>query len=668
MTSERNISGGRNNTLFFLACLLNEMSVPESDILQYGATYIQDDFNQAEIKKTVTSAIKKSQKGKFSDLQAMKYKRNGDSKSEVLNTNIDQAKINIIRPGSNGIKTNDIEIESDCLSIENNTYQWTTDKGTVQISNFIIKPMYLLKDNRNPKRIFEIINKYDEKAIICVTVKDLTNDGFSAIAEGKGNFIPDWNKKQFNAIKATIYNVEKQAHEITVLGYQHESDIYAFANGILEGTTFHYVNDYGIVDCKKGTFFIPAFSKINEDAKIEFDQERKFIFTESNIDIQTWTTQFCKVYGNNGKIAICYILAALYSDIAYKHINYFPLLFLFGQKGTGKSEMINSIQSLFCNTQKALSLEGASSPKGFLRTLAQSVNSIVVFEEYKNHIDKILIGMLKNVYDRMGYVRAQMTNDNKTHSSPVSSGLIVLGQELPTKEAALFARVVLLEFTKSNRLPEEDQALTLLKKYQNNGLGNVLCTFLSYRELIESNYKSTYDSIYKQFKSEEFLKNIDERSIKNCVTILIPIKILASILPFPFTYIEVYKTLCSDLERQNKIMKRNDEINVFWSIFETLYNNHIITKRHCKIDEKESVKTLYIHFDTVYIEYNRHVINQNLRGLDKETLRQYLKTQSYFIKAKKEAEDTFLIRLEIGQKRCLAFDFKALNLELENTI
>jgi hypothetical protein len=79
MTNERNISNGRNNTVFFLCCLLNEMSVPENDILDYAMTYLQDDFNQSEINKTVKSAIKNSQKGKFSDLQLIKYRNNGQS-------------------------------------------------------------------------------------------------------------------------------------------------------------------------------------------------------------------------------------------------------------------------------------------------------------------------------------------------------------------------------------------------------------------------------------------------------------------------------------------------------------------------------------------------------------------------------------------------------------
>ena len=75
---------GRNNTIFQLACTLFEFNVPESDILQHCMSYVQDDFKQAEITKTVTSAKEQTAtKSRYSDLQLMKYKRNGERKESV---------------------------------------------------------------------------------------------------------------------------------------------------------------------------------------------------------------------------------------------------------------------------------------------------------------------------------------------------------------------------------------------------------------------------------------------------------------------------------------------------------------------------------------------------------------------------------------------------------
>lgn len=78
MVTRRNQDNGRNNFIYNLACLSNEHGVSIDSILSYCQNYIADDFTKAEIDKTVTSAVKRTQHGKFSDSQLMQYLKNGN--------------------------------------------------------------------------------------------------------------------------------------------------------------------------------------------------------------------------------------------------------------------------------------------------------------------------------------------------------------------------------------------------------------------------------------------------------------------------------------------------------------------------------------------------------------------------------------------------------------
>jgi predicted P-loop ATPase len=74
MSNRRNNSTGRNNFVFNTACLCFEHGVSTDAILShFVSTYAAEDFTQAEIQKTVNSATKRAQFGKFKDGQLLAY-------------------------------------------------------------------------------------------------------------------------------------------------------------------------------------------------------------------------------------------------------------------------------------------------------------------------------------------------------------------------------------------------------------------------------------------------------------------------------------------------------------------------------------------------------------------------------------------------------------------
>ncbi|MCB0631219.1 MAG: hypothetical protein KDD15_15830 [Lewinella sp.] len=570
-------------------------------------------------------------------------------------------------PPFEDVEMPDPDFKIDGFKIENGRYHFIVNKkGWQHVSNFVIKPLYLLRDSRQPKRIMELTNIYEQSTVICCTVKALSsNSEFSALVEGRGNFVPSWVSYQFSAIKEYIYKFEYIAEEIAVLGHQPDTGFYAFSNGLFDGEVFYQVNEYGIVTADDQRFYLPAFSKVNEDAAQIYHNERKFIFQNGMAMFSTWSEQLTKVFGNKSILGICFVVASLFRDIVFSHANSFPLLFLFGPRGTGKSTYRTALHRLFGDygPDDAIGLGSASSAKGFARKLAQVRNGLQPFEEYKNKIDPKLIEMLKNIYDGIGYERAQTSNDNRTHTTLINSAVILGGQEMPTKENALFSRVLLLTFDKTKFSKEEKAHFVELEKMISGGMGNVLLEIVQHRELVMKTYPVEFARIYSHLRKDPETQNMEERALTNVAAVLAPFKILSEVLEFPFDYKDAYRFIREAIKRQDRQMSKTNEVNQFWHVLDALEGQRFINQTHYDISDG----ILSVNMKLTYMVYCDQAGKQNLNLLDETTLKSYLSMQSYFVK-QKNGRMTKTVRLgnTLSNKpvRCLQFRISGMQ-ELE---
>jgi len=255
--------------------------------------------------------------------------------------------------------------------IKDGCYQGYDMKGNAKtFTNFTMEVLFLLRSSTNPKRIIEFKNVLGQSF-----VKELTMDDLVSVSNlrkkiiGDGSFIYKGDMFELLNLQEMLFKEEKQAVELTSLGWQKNNGFFAFSNGITKEGKFYPVNEYGIVNHHEDKFYLPAFSSLFTDADEAFENERNFRHIDSPSDFMTWTTLFYKTYGNNGAIGIAFYIAALFRDVIYNEFKEFPLLSLFGQKGSGKSTMAKSLMYMYGNPQNAISLENASSTKkGVYRT------------------------------------------------------------------------------------------------------------------------------------------------------------------------------------------------------------------------------------------------------------------------------------------------------------
>lgn len=128
--------------------------------------------------------------------------------------------------------------------------------------------------------------------------------------------------------------------------------------------------------------------------------------------MREYSDKLVQVFGDNAKVGICFLLASLFRDIIVGQTKSFPILNLFGPKGSGKSELGHSLMSFFIIKNTPPNIQNATIA-ALGDAVAQCANSLVHIDEYKNSIDLDKREFLKGIWDGTGRSRMNMDRDKK---------------------------------------------------------------------------------------------------------------------------------------------------------------------------------------------------------------------------------------------------------------
>ena len=504
----------------------------------------------------------------------------------------------------------------------------------VKMSNFSMRVLYLIKSKTNPKRIVELTNEIGAKTLIEVTIEEFVSlTRFNVITQSQGNYLFEGKDQHLMKLKRKLLNEEKPSKEIGVLGWQKEG-FFAWANGLFNGS-FSETDDYGIVKHQSKYYFIPALSKINEDDDGLHDNDRKFKYQKGDVEFAEWADMFQKVYkeSDNGIIGIIYYCAALFRDISYRRLFFFPILNLFGVPGAGKNTMSLSMMALFGEPQTPFALGGVSTAVGFMRKFAQYRNALIWLDEYKNSVDRKIVESLKNIYDGTGYTRGVKSNDNKTHTSPIHSACLLSGQELPTADPALFKRCITLTFElREDRSKEEVDSFKALTRWQElGGLPRITCQLLQFRDKVEKEYDRVFDETLDEFGLDLQGKNVEDRILKNMVCLVTIYNILKAEIAFPFDYPTLKQITQDFVISQSKQIKSSSDVQRFWDIVQYLAEADMIKEDYDYKRHNQDKSLLYIRLSKIYPLYmEAHKRQYETRGMGKTSLVSYLESSKAF--------------------------------------
>lgn len=523
----------------------------------------------------------------------------------------------------------------------------------VPITNFVIEVLYLIKGS-NAKRIVKLTNTSNKIITTDFAIEELISvERFMLALEKHGNFLYLGNKSELMRIKRKLYELEMPCDEITYVG--HKANYFAFSNGIYSYSQnkMFMLNEFNVTTLENKNYFVPLLDGNNEDeASKNF---KSSVYKPNDVTFELWAKTFIDSYGDNGKVGMAFALMAIFLDVVKESTaNKLPLIFLFGQKGSGKTTMATSLTSLFGEYKEPPKLEGKSTPKSFVRMLAQMSNSIIVFDEYKNSINYDLIAMLKGLHDGDGYARARMDNTNKTFSTVVRSTAIVCGQEMPNCEPALFSRFLLLEFETLKNISEETRkAYDTLIGMEANNLSCVLLEILSHREYFKENYRKNFLEARSLFRNTYQKSEVIERQILISSAIVAAFTTLEPKLKIPFNVSQLTALIEKAIERQTVMMNTADEVQHFFETvglmlrqgqikveseikFQNMEHKMIEITRDVLVNGKvikvkdDQPKIEYIsgivcmRMKYIYPLYRERLIRMNMKPLDAGTLDRYL--------------------------------------------
>lgn len=304
-------------------------------------------------------------------------------------------------------KQKDVEALSHAGSfIRNNCYYSAGDdeEEPTIVSNFIMELLYHISDESNATRIFRLKNVTGDNKLMDIKESELCSlNAFLQKTGSLGNFIWLARFDKLNRIRQYLYARTDTAERVRKLGWDNRNEFFAFGYGIVEDTAFLPVDDMGIVRDNNGkAFYIPATSKMYRGNDEIFQFERLMVYeNRSGIRLCDFTEKLIGTFGEKARVAFCYLISTLFRDIIFKKTHHFPNLNLFGEKGTGKTTLATSLQSFFIHGIDPPNLSATSLPAMNDR-VSQAVNTLVVFDEYKNDLDIRTIGFLKGLWGGVG--------------------------------------------------------------------------------------------------------------------------------------------------------------------------------------------------------------------------------------------------------------------------
>jgi hypothetical protein len=528
---------------------------------------------------------------------------------------------------------------------EQDGHYWSlTEKGySREITNFTMSILFHIGHSISAAyKIIHIKNDHGIERVIFMNTDDFVTVGtFRKSLIRYGRFLFKGNDTDLLKLHDKLLREEKHARQIRNLGFDKDSNMFFFSNGLIttEGE-FVPTDSNGIINYDGKYYFIECQNKTLQDFQDDYENEKRFVYQYSANSFSDWASQYCKVFGKQGWVAIAFWYATINSDFIFNHLKRFPLLFLYGQRGTGKGALIESLMKLFGKGQPQIMLGGESSVKSFMRTLAQKTNSFVWLDEYKNNINKNAIESLKNIYDRIGYSRANKDMTNRTTTMPINSVAIVSGQEMPTIEPAFYSRNIILTMIEKDLTDEDRKTYDKLKSMENDGISHLSGIAFSYRkrfiELFEEYFNEQRGWLVKSIKGEG---EVIERLILNYSTIITSAKIMCELFTLPFNFKEFQEYSLELFRSQFQIMSTTTDGNKFWEILEQLFNQTLIVEgKDFEIYEGQ----LILRLNSVYGFYVKELrLRNDPNILQKSTLENYLMSdkKSFIQKAKKQFED-----------------------------
>lgn len=518
-------------------------------------------------------------------------------------------------------------------------------------SNFTMQPLFHIIDGDNAIRIFRLKNERGTIKELELRQEELVSlNRFKQRIESLGFFSFKGDAVKLDNLKEYLYSITDSAVQLSKMGWNTSEELYAFGDGIFADNVLYEVNDLGIVKIDERTFYLPAFSKMHLDQRDAYQFERSFSCREhGEVTLYEYVRRMVQVFGDNAKVGFAFVLATLFLDVIKQTSKRLALLNIFGRKGTGKTELGTALMSFFVRLNDPPSL-ATTSMASLNEMLSCAENNLVHLDEYKNELDFRKIELLKQIWGGSGQTKKNMDGDKKVQRTFVRSGVVLTGQDAPTRDDALFSRVIHLAYSEVTFSKEAKRNFEEFQAISARGAVHLTVQLLKLRKLFETDYPAHYAVCKRELIAALSEDSIEDRLLNNWLAPLAAFHTVQTSLELPFSYTDLFNICVGGIRRQNEQLKKNSDIAVFWSMLDSNHmQGRIIARAHFAIkrmapfkrNERETIdfgrdKTiLFLNYQNVVNALGQRVNGSNIIGkLDTVSLESYLRTHPAFLGTK----------------------------------
>lgn len=548
---------------------------------------------------------------------------------------------------------------------ERNSYVWETtqvqkDGGTETprevISNFHLKIEYVLQTSNGCLRRGYFINRYDEESEkFFLQPTDMASaQKFREFTLAKGNYLWTGSTQQLQEVWRYTFVHDDGAVVYQPDGYGlNEHEVWQFGNVVITGDAKIILpddEDIFWVESNQLGFVRPQDSSTITDGKRRNRDESlgvPILITGQPLDIRKMLYLLRDSTDNTGGfgawLGVGWIVASLHANAIVVAHHGFPIFFIGGKTGSGKSSFGRWLMSLVGSPQKEGKSVATTTDKGLHRLLAKYSNLPVWLGDFRNTAPESRIETFRNVYDRISYERAEMSNDYRTRSTPIRGTLLMDGEETP-RDQALHSRCVvniLSEHTRgSAQLYNETEAMSALfpnfafrvLEKRNTVVPMILDLIPPYQDAIaqctsDARLSLNYAIVAAAFSAMVNAFDIDLGNDAQAFT----------------------DWVLADAIRNRELKISDDVITRFFETLNILTTKSIIQDDlHFKVEDD----TLYLWFSGAFAEYELDEKRRGHNVFKQSVIQDYIKSEPYVVEISS--------RKSIGgkQQRCIIIDLK----------
>lgn len=573
-------------------------------------------------------------------------------------------------------------------------YYFMTQSGSYElIGNFVLEPLFHIKGEES-KRFVKVIQGKSERVLLLDSRSFTGIDTFgTALCDEPSLVFSYATRRHFDTLKKYWAFKFPACYELEQLGWQPEG-FWAFSDKVYNGQLSDY-DQLGIYTHKgpKGgetKFLSPSITEKLKEHRGQanlYENDQYMAYVKSPIPLKKWMELHYKVYGEHSIYGIAFMFLTVFRDIALA-VEKIPLFYCYGATASGKSSFADSLLHFFFSGTDSQGKKitpfqlSTGTEFAFYAVLGRFFNGLTVFNEFdENTLSPNRHGTIKGIFDGEGREKGT-GKKNKTTVQKINQNIMLVGQFLVTIDSnSIPNRSILRSFPDKKFTEEEKENFEELRKYERIGLSSLICDVLSIRNEVENKYAVRFGQTQARLrKFETTLEGrLSARLINHYTHIYAMLDVVSEYFDLPFNVKAVYKTICTDLKKQNDLVATGNSLGEFWDVFQ---NHANVTKKleegvHYMVETTSHIKEWRNDtsdaFTTLSFEAPKRIIHIHLtdchiayanalpvgKSMNKDNLRKYLSEIDAFI--------GMTSKVQFGPKRrtsSMVFDYDLLKLEL----